>query len=108
MVIEDAGRLIGTASLEVYGRSALLRSVAIQGDYRGQGTGKRLVEAALAFARKRQVKRVYLLTETAAGFFQRVGFRVIARDEVDEAVQRSAEFASLCPQSATCMTLELG
>lgn len=107
LVIQADGYLIGTASLEVYGNSALLRSVAIHRDHRGQGSGTRLVEAALALARKSQVKRVYLLTESATGFFQRLGFRVISRSEVDEAVQRSAEFTSLCPASATCMALEL-
>ena len=54
-----------------------------------------------------KIKSVYLLTETAGGFFPRFGFRAIPRDAVDPAVQRSVELTSACPASALVMRLEL-
>ena len=44
-----------------------------------------------------------LLTETADDFFSALGYRVVARESVPEAIRRSAEFRALCPASATCM-----
>ena len=42
---------------------------------------------------------VYLLTETASGFFPRFGFHPTHRAAVDLAVQQSVEFTSACPAS---------
>src|SRR2546426_9100157 len=54
-----------------------------------------------------KIKSVYLLTETAGGFFPRFGFRAIPRDAVDPAVQRSVEFTSACPTSALVMVKQV-
>jgi amino-acid N-acetyltransferase len=102
---EDA--IVGSAALELYGNAALLRSVAVDQARRGQGVGKRLAHAALEMARQHGVKQVYLLTETAADYFQRLGFHPIERHQADSAVQMSVEFTSACPQSAQTMMLEL-
>ena len=99
--------VIGSAALELYGTAALLRSVAVDQAFRGQGLGQRLTQAALALARQQGVPHVYLLTETAAEFFPRFGFRPIARAQVPPAVQRSVEFTSVCPVSALAMELHL-
>ncbi len=97
------GRVIGTAALELYGDDALLRSVAIDRSARGQGLGARLTRRALDLARRRAVKTVYLLTETAAAYFPRFGFEPIARSEVPQAVRSSVEFTSACPMGACVM-----
>jgi amino-acid N-acetyltransferase len=107
LVARSGGEVVGCAALEVYGRSALLRSVAVLPAVQGQGVGHRLVEAALAQARETQLQRIYLLTETAAGFFPRFGFEVVERDQVDEAVKQSVEFTSACPASAMVMVREI-
>jgi len=107
LVARDAGRVVGSAALELYGTAALLRSVAVAPELRGQGLGQELTRHALALARRHEIKSVYLLTETAGGFFARFGFRTIPRDAVDPAVQRSVEFTSACPTSALVMRLEL-
>ncbi|MBX2999371.1 MAG: GNAT family N-acetyltransferase [Caldilineaceae bacterium] len=100
-------RIVGSAALEIYGRSALLRSVAVSPAVQGQGIGRQLVEATLDLANNRGIGRIYLLTETAAGFFPRFGFRLVERDQVDEAVKQSVEFTGACPASATVMVKEL-
>ena len=108
LVVRDDGKLLGCAALELYGRAALLRSVAVAATARGQGLGQRLTAAALELARERSVRKVYLLTETAGDFFPRFGFRPITRAEVEPAVQRSVEFTTACPTSALVMAAELG
>jgi N-acetylglutamate synthase-like GNAT family acetyltransferase len=48
-----------------------------------------------------------LLTETAETFFRRLGYTVIERDQAPSAVASSAEFRTLCPATAVCMTKRL-
>lgn len=103
LVARIGGRVVGTAALEVFGDLALLRSVAVAAAHRGQDIGQQLTEAALNLAQAQGIRDVYLLTETAASFFPRFGFRPIVRAEVAPAVQQSVEFVSACPASALVM-----
>jgi amino-acid N-acetyltransferase len=48
-----------------------------------------------------------LLTQTAEAFFERHGYQVADRDHVPDEIKQSAEFQSLCPSSAICMTKSL-
>ena len=108
LVAQRSARIVGCAALEVYGAAGLLRSVAVDEARRGAGLGHQLTQAALDLARARGLRTVYLLTTTAAGFFPHFGFREIARDEVDPAVQRSVEFTKACPADAVAMRADLG
>src|SRR2546430_17084474 len=65
--------LIGSAGLERYGDTALLRSVAVAVSERGHGLGRALVQQALAYAASLGVRQLVLLTTTAADFFLRLG-----------------------------------
>ena len=107
LVAREAGRLVGCAAIEPYGAAGLLRSVAVELASRGRGLGQALTQASLDLARGRGIKTLYLLTETAAGFFPRFGFRTISRTDVDPAVQRSVEFTTACPTSALVMQAEV-
>jgi len=107
LVARDANGLVGTAALELYGTAALLRSVAVAVERRGRGLGAALTATALDLARRRGVRTVYLLTETAAEFFPKFGFRPIPRPAVDPAVLGSAEFTTACPASALVMARTL-
>lgn len=107
LVARADARLLGCAALELYGPAALLRSVAVAAKLRGQGLGQQLTQAALDLARERGVQTVYLLTETAGGFFPRFGFRTITRDEIDPSVKQSVQFTAACPSSALAMALTL-
>ena len=99
----DGGHIVGSAALEIYPDGALLRSVAIAAGRQHRGLGRRLTESAIALARDRQVRAIYLLTTTAEQYFPRFGFEPIARAEVPPGVQTSIEFTSACPSSATVM-----
>ena len=101
------GTVVGAAGLEAYGRAGLLRSVVTRPGLRGAGVGGELVRACLAQARERGLREVYLLTQTAADYFPRFGFRPFPRDAAPEAVQRSPEFASICPADAVCLRLDV-
>lgn len=107
LVARKDGRVVGSAALELYGTAALLRSVAVDHDLRGQGLGQQLTLAALNLASEHKVSEVYLLTEAAAGFFPRFGFRPISRAVVNPAVQSSIEFTTACPLSAQAMVVRL-
>ncbi|MFN8417985.1 MAG: arsenic resistance N-acetyltransferase ArsN2 [Anaerolineae bacterium] len=103
LVLETEDQIIGSAALELYADSALLRSVCVAPEYQGQGLGHQLIAASLQCAEHYDASTVYLLTETAAEFFPRFGFQVIARTEVPDAVRGSVEFVSACPDSAVAM-----
>jgi protein-tyrosine-phosphatase/N-acetylglutamate synthase-like GNAT family acetyltransferase len=107
LVARDGGRLVATAALEIYGRDALLRSVAVDATSRGTGLGRRITRSALDRARERGVQRVFLLTETAAAFFPKFGFADIERSRVPDSIRSTVEFASACPASARAMMLDL-
>ena len=103
LVSRSRGQVIGCAALEVYGDAALLRSVAVDPGWQGRGLGKELVERAISTARLRHVTHVYLLTFSAAGYFERLGFTACERSEVPSAIQNSLEFTTLCPVTTPAM-----
>jgi amino-acid N-acetyltransferase len=107
LVAREGGRVAGCAVIELYAGAGLLRSVAVAQSLRGLGLGIRLTEAAIQLARSRGIQALYLLTETAADFFPRFGFRPIPRDEVAPAVRQSIEFTEACPASALAMVKDL-
>ncbi len=103
LIARDRDTIVGCAALEIYGKQALLRSVAVDESIRGQGWGKSLTCAALDLANTLGISEVYLLTETATTFFPRFGFTMIARSDVPANVRQSVEFATACPDSAIAM-----
>jgi amino-acid N-acetyltransferase len=107
LVVREGGRILGSVALEMYGSDALLRSLAVSAECRGRGLGRRLAVSALDLAGSLGAARVYLLTETAASFFRRIGFRDVPRSDVPERLRGSLEFASLCPLAAEVLMLSL-
>lgn len=103
IVLREDGRLVAAGALERFGSSALLRSVVVADERRGAGLGRSIVQELEQKARAARISRLILLTQTATEFFAHQGYRVIQRSDAPQEVQRSAEFRSLCPASATCM-----
>lgn len=100
---ERDDEIVGVAGVEVYGTSALLRSVAVDPAWRGTGLGRLLTDRALEEARAAGVDDVYLLTTTAERYFPRAGFACVARESVPGELAASAEFRGACPESAVLM-----
>jgi amino-acid N-acetyltransferase len=107
-ILREGDRVIGTVGLETYGGSGLLRSLVVAPEARRSGLGGRLVDELEIAARSSGLDRLLLLTETAERFFSRRGYTVIDRANAPDEVRGSAEFRSLCPASATCMSKSLG
>lgn len=107
LVADDNGALAGVVGVQAFGAVGLLRSLAVRPEYRRTGIGDRLVAAAEHDAQARGLHRLVLLTQTAADFFSKRGYRPIERAQAPTAVQASAEFQSLCPASAACLSKQL-
>ncbi len=107
LVARESETVIGSVALEIYEDQALLRSVAVADEYRGQRLGKRLMQEVLSLARQERLNTLYLLTETAEKFFEEFGFQTISRADVVSRVKQSVEFTGACPASAIVMKLEL-
>lgn len=103
---EEKEVMIGVAALEIISGEALLRSVAVKKGLQGKGLGKTIVAKMEEVARQSGIKALYLLTNTAADFFQSIGYRKIERDDFAEPLKQTAQFAGLCPVSAVCMKKE--
>jgi amino-acid N-acetyltransferase len=99
----DNGSLIGSGGLEFYSDVALLRSIAVEHDHRGNAIGTKIVGDLIARAKITSIKEIYLLTETARNFFLNRGFEDVARQNVPVEVQSSTEFQTVCPKTASCM-----
>ena len=98
---------VGTVGLEPRGEAALLRSLAVAPEHRGRGTGRRLIEAVEERARREGIRALYLLTTTAAGYFEAFGYERLPREALPPSIRDTPEAARLCPASATCMTKPL-
>ena len=101
------GETVGFGGLELYGEAALLRSIVVLPDRQGFGFGHAITLGLLDEARGKGAGAAYLLTESAAPFFQSLGFRAIARDEAPAAILTTQQAASLCPASAALMVRSL-
>lgn len=101
------GVTVGFGGLESCGDSALLRSVVVMADCRGQGFGEAITGKLLAQAHDDGADAVYLLTDTAAPFFEALGFRNIARDKAPAAILATRQAANLCPASAALLVKDL-
>jgi N-acetylglutamate synthase-like GNAT family acetyltransferase len=102
-VAEHDGQIIGAGGIEVYGSHGLLRSVAVLPTWRGKSIGHKLIIDRLAWAESRGLTHVFLLTTTAAQYFERFGFRSLDRGAVPPEIKKSSEFSSICPESAIVM-----
>lgn len=98
------GSPTGLVGLELYGTEALLRSLVVVEDARCQGLGSTLMDHAEQYAASKSVRSIYLLTTTAEAFFNRLGYERIERSQAPPSIERTPEFAGLCPASSAFMT----
>jgi ubiquinone/menaquinone biosynthesis C-methylase UbiE/N-acetylglutamate synthase-like GNAT family acetyltransferase len=103
LVAEDKGTVVGEAGLELYGDTALLRSVVVASNLRNSGIGSALYNDIMRLAKELHATQFVLLTITADKYFERKGFVKIDRSTLTGPVTQSLEFTSACPSSAICM-----
>jgi amino-acid N-acetyltransferase len=107
LVARAGGRVMGCVGLELYGGAALLRSLAVLPENRGQGVGARLAAEILEKARRLGASEAVLLTTTVQAMAAAMGFESVPRESVPAEVRGSWEFKADCCGTATCMRLAL-
>lgn len=105
--ITDGPETVGYGGFELHGEHALLRSMVIDQERRGRGLGGITAELLLGKARAAGAREAYLLTLSAAPFFERLGFARIDRTAAPAAILATRQAASLCPASAALLRREL-
>jgi len=103
----EDGLVVGTGGLEIYGQYGLLRSLSVKLGTRGKALGTAITEYLIREARNKGLKGIYLLTETAQGFFLRKGFSNVPRSTVPNELKASSEFTHVCSETAVAMELML-
>lgn len=93
--------------LEFHMPYALVRSVAVHPEYQGNGYARIICEALSRQAMSRNVRDLYLLTETAQGFFSKAGFVAVERSVVPDIIKATVQFSTLCPDEAVVMRKQL-
>jgi amino-acid N-acetyltransferase len=94
LVHEDKKRIVSCVALETYGADlAEIRSLAVDPELRGRRGGTKLLEFALAEARRRGIVRVFAVTH-APDFFVRQGFEPTSRHALTEKIERDCRACS--------------
>ncbi len=104
---ENGEGLVGYGGLELVGPDVLIRSIVVPDSRRGGGHGGAILSWLEAEAAHQGAAGLYLLTTSAAAFFQRRGYSVALRSAAPPAIAASRQFSRLCPASATFMFKDL-
>jgi amino-acid N-acetyltransferase len=107
VVARDGDRVLAATAVERYCDAGLLRSVVVEDGRRGTGIGRKVVGAAEELARREGIRELYLLTETAADWFPRLGYDVVERTVASAAVGDSVEFTTVCRDTGIPMRKRL-
>jgi amino-acid N-acetyltransferase len=99
IVARDQDRIVGCIGLELEG--PLLRSLAVDPSSRNQGIARNLCNRL--FKSVTRAEEIYLLTTSAAVFFERLGFESINRSDAPDVIRKNRQFTELCPSSAVLM-----
>lgn len=103
-VVGEPDAPAAVVGLETHGDVGLLRSLAVAEGLRGGGLGRALTDTVERHARDAGIRTLYLLTTTAADFFERIGYRRSDRAVVPDVIRATSQFSSLCPSSAVLMS----
>lgn len=108
-VATDNGRVVGVVGMEVYGDSALLRSLVVTSNMRHRKIGRRLLKYSIERAVSKQVSVLYLLTASAeaTAFFSDFGFETMPRADMPTKLYVSMELQGPSHAIATAMRLTL-
>ena len=107
IVARVGDELCATAGLETYGAIALVRSVGVRPTWRRKGIARALCDEIIRRAAAAGVRKLFLLTTDAQGFFRGLGFAEVERESLPPAIRETAQFRQLCPQTATAMARDV-
>jgi enamine deaminase RidA (YjgF/YER057c/UK114 family)/N-acetylglutamate synthase-like GNAT family acetyltransferase len=105
-----AGELVGCVGYGRYGASAVLHSLVVIREAKGEGVGRALMQSALERLRQAGARQAYLVTTDTARYFGYLGFTQVAREALTLEVQMCPEIAQYVEGEATymCYTLAHG
>lgn len=103
VVAEQDNKVIGLGGFEKHGDIVLLRSLSVRQEYRGEDVGKSIYELLGSKISHAGINAIYLLTETATDYFIKLGFTIIDRTNIPNAVKETRQFKELCPSTAIVM-----
>ncbi|MEL7022708.1 MAG: GNAT family N-acetyltransferase [Pseudomonadota bacterium] len=95
--------LIAAGGLVRFGHDGWLRSMVTAVEARSQGWASQIVAALERRAVDAGIRTVFLLTDTATRFFEGKGYAIADRKTAPEAICGTAQFQSLCPDTADLM-----
>ncbi len=105
-VLDEDGRVLGCAGLEVYGQTGVIRSVVVHPSLRGRRFGDLLSKTAMTEARRRGAKRLYLFTGDKAPFWRRHGFEPCSLEDWEPVARESWQWQAISerPEIARMVT----
>jgi enamine deaminase RidA (YjgF/YER057c/UK114 family)/N-acetylglutamate synthase-like GNAT family acetyltransferase len=98
-----SGELVGCVGYGRYGASAVLHSLVVIREAKGEGVGRALVQSVVDRLRPAGVRHIYLATTDTARYFGYLGFSPVARDAIAPEVLASPEIAQYAEGEATYM-----
>lgn len=99
----DGAGLIGFIGWEATDGIAMVRSLVVLPDRRGQGWGRAMIGWAALHLAEDGTTDVYLLTTSIDRLAAQLGFAIIDRAEAPPPIRASRQFESLCPSTAILM-----
>lgn len=100
-------KLVGCIGLQKIGEFGLLRSLAVESDYRRNRIGNGLTGALIKEAMHLAIPALYLLTTDAESFFKKAGFSKIDKSEAPQSVKETKQYSEICSDSAVVMRMIL-
>ena len=97
------GEPVAYGGLELHGEHALIRSLVVLPDHRGNGIGRATTDRLLRHALEAGARHAFLLTNSAASFFEASGFKRIERAAAPTTLLATRQAKSICT-SATLLS----
>lgn len=86
VAVDETDQVVGAAALHIIWEDlAEVRALAMDEKYRGKGVGRALVNDLIEEAKELGIFRVFSLTYQQ-GFFEKVGFHVVTKEELPHKV----------------------
>jgi len=101
------GELVGCVGYGVHGDAAVLHSLVVVREAKGEGVGRALVLAVVERARKVGARQVYLATTDTTRYFGYLGFHPVERSAVAASALASDELSQYAEGEVTFMALAI-
>ena len=95
--------LIATIGLETFSNIGLLRSLAVEMNYRNQGIATILINETEKLASEKNLESLFLLTLSASSYFIKRSYTIVLREIAPVWIKQSKQFLELCPETSVIM-----